>query len=163
MVDHDGMYVTNKGPVKESALELYTLLKPHLDEDNRLLVVFIPLNGAAGTTVLEADWLPWVLVDPTTIGTNPNVLMHEIGHACRLGHQQEDRPVSRTRQEAEAAKLIYRNVMMYGGGLCDQLHNWQVEAIHSSYWCNGSRPKNWYNASHKSCSSAGNCAFIWDE
>lgn len=68
---------------------IYRQVKANQVEEDRLVVVFLELRGARGRVILEPDWLPWVVVDPVPdVGAQDNTLLHEIGHACRLGHQQ---------------------------------------------------------------------------
>jgi hypothetical protein len=144
--------------------EIYDLAKPAARDDDRLIVVFMPLSGPSGYCVHEQEWLPWVVVDPSQdMEPHSNLLLHEIGHACNLGHQQMDIPAYKTQQEAEEAKKIYRNVMGYGK-FQDQLWNWQVDSIYNSYWCAGPRPRNWWVFDPmKICRGGGeDCAVIWD-
>ncbi len=117
---------------------LHQLIEP-VTEENRLIVVFVPFNGPPnGYTVLFPDWLPWVLVDPRAFDDTP-VMLHEIGHACRLAHQQNEIPAQPT-QEASA---VYRNLMSYLNQH-DRLWGWQADTIYDSYWCTGPRPSNWW-------------------
>jgi hypothetical protein len=110
---------------------LRKLIEP-VTEPNRMIVVFVPISGGAnGYAARFPDWLPWVLVDPRDMSDH-TVLLHEMGHACRLAHQQANTP---------AASV--RNVMAYGYGL-NQLWGWQVDTIYDSYWCQGRRPKDWW-------------------
>jgi hypothetical protein len=168
IVDCDGLLVPMEGPWtgKEEGRKLYDSFKATINEENRLVVVFVPLTGTLGYCVLEPEWLPWVLVDPSTPGAHsPNLLLHEIGHACRLGHQQRDMPVRRTQQEVEADRLVYRNVLREDRSPQDQLWNWQVDAFHDSYWCNGRRPMNWYMRQQalKFSDSNGNVSYLWEQ
>ena len=78
-------------PSIEELRPIRKLIEP-VTEENRLIVVFTPLDGGpSGYTSVFADWLPWVLVDPKHYSYD-TYLLHEIGHACRLGHQQFEFP-----------------------------------------------------------------------
>jgi hypothetical protein len=133
-------------PPIEQFKQLRRLIEPVMEE-NRLIVVFVPIvGGANGYTARFPDWLPWVLVDPRD-PSDDTALLHEMGHACRLAHQQMNTP---------AADV--HNVMSYGYGL-DQLWGWQVDTIYDSYWCQGRRPKDWWV---NQILPAGN-PFLWDE
>lgn len=92
--------------------------------ENRLIVVFTPLVDEWGFTVTHGMWLPWVLVDPRTTSYEPT-LMHEIGHACRLGH-------------------FDGTIMREANDKYDNFLNFQVHEIYRSYWCEGDRPKEWW-------------------
>ncbi len=130
------------GPIEE----LRKLIEPVTEQD-RLIVVFVPLAGAAdGYTVLFQPWLPWVLVDPRDFGSG-SMLMHEIGHACRLKHEQEDMKL------AEVTNLMYPLTHEQ-----NQLWGWQVDTIFDSYWCSGRPPKDWWirDPLHPS-------VFLWNE
>ena len=78
--------------VKAEMKKVHTLARNAGSDENRLIVVFMPLSGyGSGFCVLEPECLPWVLVDPSRpLAPHSNTLVHEIGHACRLGHQQMD-------------------------------------------------------------------------
>jgi hypothetical protein len=133
-------------PPIEQFKQLRKLIEPVMEE-NRLIVVFVPIvGGANGYTARFPDWLPWVLVDPRD-PSDDTALLHEMGHACRLAHQQMNTP---------AADV--HNVMSYGYGL-DQLWGWQVDTIYDSYWCQGRRPKDWWV---NQILPAGH-PFLWDE
>src|SRR4051812_14874142 len=55
--------VSERVPI-EILKPLRNLVEP-VKEENRLIVVFVSMVGvAAGYTVLEANWLPWIIVDP---------------------------------------------------------------------------------------------------
>ncbi len=54
--------------------------------------------------------------------------------------------------------MRYRNLMSYLNQH-DRLWGWQVDTIYDSYWCNGPRPKNWWD--HGSPLTAH--AFLWEE
>lgn len=105
--------------------ELRKLIAPE-PADNRLIVVFMPLSGMkGGYTVTLPDWLPWIIIDPITFFYG-HVLMHEIGHACRLAHQKPE-----------------SNVMCeYGDGR--NFWGWQIDSIYDSYWCSGPKPDAWW-------------------
>lgn len=125
--------------------------------ENRLIVVFVPLGHVTGYCVLEPEWLPWVLVDPSNTDSS-NLLLHEIGHACRLGHRL-DTPKVTASTDMEEIRRSYRNVMSYEK-FRDQLWNWQVDTIYRSYWCNGLPPRNWYNVALGPLTGS---AWLWDE
>jgi hypothetical protein len=140
MLNFDQTIPVSEGvrPPVEAFQGLRQLIEP-VTQENRLIVVFVPLSGGAnGYTVLFGSWLPWVLVDPR-VYDDKTVLLHEIGHACRLAHQQNDLPAMDS--EAESAK--YRNLMSYLHQH-DRLWGWQVDTIYDSYWCTGPRPNNWW-------------------
>jgi len=125
-------------------------------EENRLIVVFTPLDGGpSGFTSLFGDWLPWVLVDPKHYSYD-TYLLHEIGHACRLHHQQFGVPAQPTYE----ASTHYRNVMSYDDP-ADRFWGWQVDAVYDSYWCTGSRPRNWWEALRKI--QVEDSPYLWNE
>ncbi len=96
--------------------------------ENRLIVVFTPLRSTEiGHTIYTYPrWLPWILIDPRQPAFT-GVLLHEIGHACRLGHYAD-------------------TLMQIGvGGPPDILENFQVHEIYRSYWCTGPRPVDWWH------------------
>jgi hypothetical protein len=143
------------GSNKDSYAALYKLMAP--TEQDRLAVAFTPLSGSgAGKCILEVDWLPWVVVDPSRYtNQKASALLHEIGHACRLGHQQMNIPAQDSQEESDR----YRNVMGYKDW-GDQLWNWQVDAIYNSAWCAGGPPKNWWTMD-PNCLQSPDCAFLW--
>jgi hypothetical protein len=113
------------------AIDDFKVLRASLEPvvgENRQIVVFVPIAGAEGCVVRFADWLPWVVVDPRNL-SDASTLAHEIGHACRLAHQQTDTPAT-----DEPKKLL--NLMSYTPGR-SLLWGWQVDTIYDSYWCNG--------------------------
>src|SRR5207245_1589370 len=103
------------------------LLDYNKPADNRMIVVFAPLEGDSGFTVRSATWLPWALVDPTFTrkGESPTcnkaTALHEIGHGCRLAH-------------------VAIGVMSTGTCDEDTLFGAQLWEIYRSYWCTGPRP-----------------------
>jgi hypothetical protein len=110
-----------------SIAELQTLRKliEPVTEENRLVVVFVPTEGVGGGwTSRYAQWLPWVILDPKHLFSD-SLLLHEIGHACRLAHQQA-------------------GMMAESSGNEDELFDWQVDTIFDSYWCAGPKPKDWW-------------------
>jgi hypothetical protein len=129
-------------------------------EPNRLIVVFAALNGgASGFTVLKPDWLPWVIVDPRARNaTDPSdayTAMHEIGHACRLGHCLGSwEPVATMTPDPD----YLANLMLTSGGL-EYLWGWQVDEIFDSYWCNGPLPNNWWARP----SGLGAHVYMWEK
>jgi hypothetical protein len=125
--------------------------------ENRLIVAFASMSGGPdGFVALYPDWLPWVLVDPRNFG-DQMTLIHEIGHACRLAHQQENVPAQKT----QADSMHYRNIMSYYAWR-NQLWGWQVEAIYNSYWCEGRRPKNWWDRTWQATLPPDH-PFLWKE
>lgn len=135
----ESIFIPDVGlPPIEQFRPLRQLIDPTIKNENRLIVVFVPLAGGPtnGFTALYQDWLPWVLVDPRDF-SDTMALMHEIGHACRLAHQQVDGVARADTQQ----KL--RNMMSFMQKR-NQFWDWQVDAIYRSYWCEGSRPQNWW-------------------
>jgi hypothetical protein len=107
--------------------------------ENRLIVVFTPLpEDYAGWTFCNAAWLPWVVVDPRP-SSSPSTLMHEMGHACRLGHYD------------------YSYMQPSGSGATG-FFNFQVHEIYRSYWCTGPRPQDWWDQRNTNINSS---AFNW--
>jgi hypothetical protein len=136
------------------ALEPVRKLIDPVAEENRLVAVFTPLGGAAdGYTATFAGRLPWVLVDPRDF-SDTTTLMHEIGHACRLAHQQNNLPAMEAKESAR-----YNNLMSYEN-THDRLWGWQVDTIYDSYWCTGPPPKNWWV---RDARLPGGHPFLWDE
>jgi hypothetical protein len=128
-------------------LEVRKFIDP-VAQPNRLIVVFVPINGPAdGYTALFGQWLPWIVVDPRTFNSASG-LIHEIGHACRLGHQQEN-------STGDPTNIMYP--------LCTnqtQFWSWQVDTIYDSYWCSGYKsPTNYYNRIIRK----PDYPFLWDE
>jgi len=144
-------------PSIEELKPIRKLIEPVVEE-NRLIVVFTPLDGgSSGYTSVFGDWLPWVLVDPKHYSYD-TYLLHEIGHACRLAHQQFGVSV-----DPHAPYEVYkrfRNVMSYFE-TTDRFWGWQVDAIYDSYWCTGSRPKNWWEALR--AVHVEDYPYLWDE
>jgi hypothetical protein len=142
-------------PSIEAVKPIRKLIEPVVEE-NRLIVVFIPIEGGAdGIAAIFPDWLPWILVDPKDY-SGDTYLLHEIGHACRLAHQQFATPAPPTQE----ASSHYRNVMSYIPP-SDRFWGWQVDAIYDSYWCTGSRPKNWWDRTNARLPM--DHPFLWDE
>jgi hypothetical protein len=131
-------------------------------ELNRLIVVFAALNGpASGLTVLKPDWLPWVIVDPRVRGdtkydsSETYTAIHEIGHACRLGHCLDSwEPMATMTPDPD----YLANLMLRSGGL-GYLWGWQVDEIFDSYWCNGPSPNNWWTRP----SGLGPHIYMWEK
>jgi hypothetical protein len=131
-------------------------------ELNRLIVVFAALNGpASGLTVLKPDWLPWVIVDPRVRGDTKDdssetyTAIHEIGHACRLGHCLDSwEPMATMTPDPD----YLANLMLRSGGL-GYLWGWQVDEIFDSYWCNGPSPNNWWTRP----SGLGPHIYMWEK
>ena len=63
-------------------------------------------------------------------------------------------------KEYEEEKRLYRNVMGWGE-YQDHLWGWQAEYIYRSYWCNGSRPTNWWIHQLSTCNRSGDCSLNW--
>jgi hypothetical protein len=127
-----GVSVPNEGPVPIGPLQRLRKLIDPVKVDNRLVVVFVPIvdGGADGYTSLFPDWLPWVVVDPRST-SNEGDMLHEIGHACRLAHQ-------------DYGEGVQANVMHSSTDTGNRLWGWQVDAIFDSFWCRGARPKDWW-------------------
>ena len=144
-----------RDPSIETLRDVRKLIDPVSDE-KRLVVVFAPLEPpGVGYTALAHEWLPWVLVDPSP-QAGDSTLLHEIGHACRLAHQQFNAPADPQRDYSKPSP--YRNVMTYGE-ICDQLWGWQVDTIYDSYWCTGPRPTKWWERKVQ----VMDAPFLWDE
>jgi hypothetical protein len=119
-------------------------------EPDRLVVVFVPFSGAEGYTVLEPEWLPWVLADPGSSPKRLSTMVHEMGHACRLGHQDDKSMImvddGYDAQGHAQKKAIYSRNIMSWNDFTNQFYPWQVNSIYESYWCaaiNGA-PKDWW-------------------
>lgn len=125
-----------------------------LAEESRLVIVFARNDGGPnGYTVLRPEWLPWVIADPRPVQDLPDtMLIHEIGHACRLAHQQSN-----------TASAAVRNIMYPLDRLgLDQLWGWQADTIYDSYWCNGRKPTNWWDRTSDARLPPDH-PFLWDE
>jgi hypothetical protein len=137
-------------PAIEELQSLRTFIEPVVEE-SRLIVVFVPLSGPAnGYTSLFGQWLPWILADPRSFDA-PVMLLHEIGHACRLAHQQGNVRID---------DIARRNLMYDLSTKNERLWGWQVDTIFDSYWCAGKRPKNWWI--RKPLLPEGH-PFLWEE
>jgi hypothetical protein len=142
------VYVSINGKLSTTnAEDLRKALEP-VKEDNRLIVVFAPIEGyASGITVTDSRWFPWIVADPRKL-TTPTMLLHEIGHACRLGHQQIDSSFG------DATNVMY-DVEVPGAS---RFWGWQVDTIYDSYWCTGRKPSNWWVKMLQRHNP-----FLWDE
>ncbi|QEN86769.1 hypothetical protein FZC33_10715 [Labrys sp. KNU-23] len=155
LLDFSGsVYVPMQG---EAPIDGLTVLRKSLGtipDETRLVVVFAHIDGGPnGYTVLRQEWLPWVIVDPQPIQDNPKtLLLHEMGHACRLSHQQDS-----------AGSATARNIMysLDFKGLT-HLWGWQVDTIYDSYWCNGRKPSNWWDRI-SNAKLPPDHPFLWDE
>jgi len=130
---HGSINIPAQGWASPSELQkVRDLINPITDE-SRLVVIFAPIDGYPdGYTSRDAQWLPWVLVDPRSFASS-STLIHEMGHACRLAHQQED------------LGLDAPNVMFPNTTNQRQFWGWQVDTIYDSYWCTGQRPQEWWD------------------
>jgi hypothetical protein len=93
-----------------------------------------------------------VIADPRPIQDRPDTLvLHEMGHACRLAHQQSNGVAT------GAVNIMYP---LDSTGL-KQLWGWQVDTIYDSYWCDGRRPTNWWDRSNALLPI--DHPFLWDQ
>lgn len=113
--------------------------------DNRLPVILCEIGGkgggeAPGSISQKLDWLPWVILDATTLNPDGLTLTHEAGHCAGLKHPG-GAPFGEPRLMV-GSDAVTDNVMAYGTfDIATQslaprslVETWQILAYRSAYF-----------------------------
>lgn len=112
--------------------------------DNRLPVILCDITGgggeAPGSINQKLNWLPWVMIDSSTLNEDGLTLTHEAGHCAGLKHPGA--PPDGEPRLMQGAEAVTDNLMAYGTfdiatqkwGARSLIEDWQVAAFRTAYF-----------------------------